>query len=600
MEVGFSGDSRPSEADREEDLGRGNAPLSDEDLDRLLPSTDSYAIVSPPAGWAPPPRATPAPVFSSLPFQAGKSSWDCSDPFSQPQLITIREDLPKISVGEIQRFQRLILAQREPPNDSLGATLVKIEENLLVFVKGTASQWASSEAILSDCAIDIGPARSLDILLPAFITTGEENNETRWTRLLTQIFARFGELLRPYAHKILVVLEPILLDQLVSTRDCGRDLVRSVARAVGIDVMLAAKRPDMDNADAYVRNITARTLSIAAAEFGVSRVLPFIRTASQDEISPLLRHTGIKIIQQIALLLDSACAPFLSDLLGCLRLSDSEPSVRTISFLSLIPLADAANGVHSSSFGAILPPLWSAIGTEKDRLLHSVLKACGHVLALIPDELVLQYSSVLLPPLLVELERVCAISDTAAMTACFVTLGKFAIRCEYCRSLLLNPETLDRLQAIVWSRHVCNDRRVHQPVAELVGALILYSTLVLDSVLSALSSEDKFLLALACVEQFGTRQAPNLRDEGSGGNDIECAILQQIAETVALLVSSENMERAWRLLSALAKLLAAPRVDKNVLARVEEILLKLPRTSGIDNALGQFRRDLSGLKFSQS
>jgi len=41
--------------------------------------------------------------------------------------------------------------------------------------------------------------------------------------------------------------------------------------------MIASVRPDIDHVDEYVRNCTARTLSVVAQAMGVPALLPFLK-----------------------------------------------------------------------------------------------------------------------------------------------------------------------------------------------------------------------------------------------------------------------------------------------------------------------------------
>jgi splicing factor 3B subunit 1 len=59
-------------------------------------------------------------------------------------------------------------------------------------------------------------------------------------------------------HKILVVIEPLLIDEDYYARVEGREIIANLSKAAGLAQMIAAMRPDIDNIDEYVRNTTAR------------------------------------------------------------------------------------------------------------------------------------------------------------------------------------------------------------------------------------------------------------------------------------------------------------------------------------------------------
>ena len=61
----------------------------------------------------------------------------------------------------------------------------------------------------------------------------------------------------------------------------------------------------------YVRNTTARAFSVVASALGIPALLPFLKAVCQSKKSWQARHTGIKIVQQIAILLGCAVLPHL-------------------------------------------------------------------------------------------------------------------------------------------------------------------------------------------------------------------------------------------------------------------------------------------------
>ena len=83
--------------------------------------------------------------------------------------------------------------------------------------------------------------------------------------------------------------------------------------------MIAAMRPDLDNIDEYVRNTTARAFSVVASALGIPALLPFLKAVCQSKKSWQARHTGIKIVQQIAILMGCAVLPHLKALVDIVK-----------------------------------------------------------------------------------------------------------------------------------------------------------------------------------------------------------------------------------------------------------------------------------------
>ena len=122
---------------------------------------------------------------------------------------------------------------------------------------------------------------------------------------------KLDELVRPYVHKILVVIEPLLIDEDYYARVEGREIIANLSKAAGLATMIAAMRPDIDNIDEYVRNTTARAFSVVASALGIPALLPFLKAVCLSKKSWQARHTGIKIVQQISILLGCAVLPHL-------------------------------------------------------------------------------------------------------------------------------------------------------------------------------------------------------------------------------------------------------------------------------------------------
>ena len=91
----------------------------------------------------------------------------------------------------------------------------------------------------------------------------------------------------------------------------GREIIANLSKAAGLATMIAAMRPDIDNIDEYVRNTTARAFSVVASALGIPALLPFLKAVCMSKKSWQARHTGIKIVQQIAILLGCAVLPHL-------------------------------------------------------------------------------------------------------------------------------------------------------------------------------------------------------------------------------------------------------------------------------------------------
>lgn len=77
--------------------------------------------------------------------------------------------------------------------------------------------------------------------------------------------------------QILVVIEPLLIDEDYYARVEGREIISNLAKAAGLATMISTMRPDIDNIDEYVRNTTARAFAVVASALGIPALLPFLK-----------------------------------------------------------------------------------------------------------------------------------------------------------------------------------------------------------------------------------------------------------------------------------------------------------------------------------
>ncbi|KAG8558646.1 hypothetical protein GDO81_017080 [Engystomops pustulosus] len=189
-------------------------------------------------------------------------------------------------------------------------------------------------------------------------------------------------------QKILVVIEPLLIDEDYYARVEGREIISNLAKAAGLATMISTMRPDIDNMDEYVRNTTARAFAVVASALGIPSLLPFLKAVCKSKKSWQARHTGIKIVQQIAILMGCAILPHLRSLVEIIEhgLVDEQQKVRTISALAIAALAEAATPYGIESFDSVLKPLWKGIRQHRGKGLAAFLKAIGYLIPLMDAE----------------------------------------------------------------------------------------------------------------------------------------------------------------------------------------------------------------------
>jgi splicing factor 3B subunit 1 len=115
-------------------------------------------------------------------------------------------------------------------------------------------------------------------------------------KVIDRILYKLDDLVRPYVHKILVVIEPHLMDEDHYARVEAREIISNLAKAAGLPTMIATMRPDIDHSDEYVRNTTAHAFAVIASALGIPQMMPFLRAVCNSRKSWRARHTGIKIV----------------------------------------------------------------------------------------------------------------------------------------------------------------------------------------------------------------------------------------------------------------------------------------------------------------
>jgi splicing factor 3B subunit 1 len=206
--------------------------------------------------------------------------------------------------------------------------------------------------------------------------TLEDQERHLLVKVIDRVLYKLDDLVRPYVHKILVVIEPLLIDEDYYARVEGREIISNLAKAAGLATMISTMRPDIDNIDEYVRNTTARAFAVVASALGIPSLLPFLKAVCRSKKSWQARHTGIKIVQQIAILMGCAILPHLRALVEIIEhgLVDEQQKVRTITALALAALAEAATPYGIESFDSVLKPLWKGIRTHRGKGLAAFLK----------------------------------------------------------------------------------------------------------------------------------------------------------------------------------------------------------------------------------
>jgi len=473
----------------EKEIDERNRPLSDDELDAMFPP--GYKILQPPAGYIPirtPARkltATPTPLSGATPtgFYMQTENLDKSAKFvdNQPK----GGNLPFLKPEDAQYFDKLLVDVDEDmlsPEELKERTIMKL---LLKIKNGTPPMRKSALRRITDKAREFGAGPLFNQILPLLMSPTLEDQERHLlVKVIDRVLYKLDDLVRPYVHKILVVIEPLLIDEDYYARVEGREIISNLAKAAGLATMISTMRPDIDNIDEYVRNTTARAFAVVASALGIPSLLPFLKAVCRSKKSWQARHTGIKIVQQIAILMGCAILPHLRALVEIIEhgLVDEQQKVRTITALALAALAEAATPYGIESFDSVLKPLWKGIRTHRGKGLAAFLKAIGYLIPLMDAEYANYYTREVMLILIREFQ-----SPDEEMKKIVLKVVKQCCSTDGVEAAYIKDDILPHFFKHFWNHRMALDRRNYRQlvdttveIANRVGASEIINRLVDD------------------------------------------------------------------------------------------------------------------------
>jgi len=472
----------------ENEMESRNRPWTDTALDAILP-TEGYIIMRPPSSYVPlrtPGRkllATPTPMSMTpqgfqmeIPVEQRQDSsvQDIREAYGVPLALTSSETgdanaLPYIKPEDMQYFGRLMEDTDDEKLTKEEANERRIMSLLLKIKNGTPPQRKTAMRQITDRARNFGAGPLFNQILPLLMSPTLEDQERHLlVKVIDRVLYKLDDLVRPYVHRILAVIEPLLIDEDYYARVEGREIISNLAKAAGLATMIATMRPDIDSPDEYVRNTTSRAVAVVASALGVPALLPFLKAVCQSRKSWQARHTGIKIVQQIALLIGVAVLPYLRELVEIVShgLTDDMQKVRIITALTCAALAEAAHPYGIESFDSVIRPLWKGALEHHGKALAAFLKAIGYVIPLMEENYASHYTRLVMPILLrefhspdEEIKRIVL----KVIQQCVATAG---VEPEYIRNEIL-PEFFRNF----WIRRMALDRRNYKQVIETTEEL---------------------------------------------------------------------------------------------------------------------------------
>jgi len=448
----------------EREIEERNRPLTDEELDTMFPS-EGYKVLEPPSTYVP--IHTPARKLMATPTPGGAQGFAIgqdmpNDAYDVPQ--TPSGNLPFVKPEDVQYFGALLTEVEEEDLSPEEQRERKIMKLLLKVKNGTPPQRKQALRQLTDKAREFGAGPLFNQILPLLMSPTLEDQERHLlVKVIDRVLYKLDDLVRPYVHKILVVIEPLLIDEDYYARVEGREIISNLAKAAGLATMIATMRPDIDNVDEYVRNTTARAFSVVASALGIPALLPFLKAVCQSKKSWQARHTGIKIVQQIAILMGCAILPHLKQLVDITAhgLTDENQKVRTITALSIAAMAEAATPYGIESFDSVLKPLWKGICQHRGKGLAAFLKAIGYIIPLMDSEYANYYTREVMLVLIREFQTADEEMKKIVLKVVKQCVATDGVAPDYVRNEIL-PEYF----RCFWVRRMALDRRNYRQLVD--------------------------------------------------------------------------------------------------------------------------------------
>ncbi|KAJ3019952.1 Splicing factor 3B subunit 1 [Thoreauomyces humboldtii] len=452
----------------EKEIDYRNRYLSDDELDTMFP-TEGYKILEPPLTYVP--IRTPARKLMATPTpMAGQDGGFMMQEEDRHQSYDVPPEIPGVGglqffkPEDMQHFGKLLDKKDEMELSVEELKERKIMRLLLKIKNGTPPMRKTALRQITDKAREFGAGPLFNQILPLLMSPTLEDQERHLlVKVIDRILYKLDDLVRPFVHKILVVIEPLLIDEDYYARVEGREIISNLSKAAGLATMIATMRPDIDHVDEHVRNTTARAFSVVASALGIPSLLPFLKAVCRSKKSWQARHTGVKIIQQIAILLGCAILPHLKSLVDAIAqgLEDEQQKVRTITALAIAALAEAAAPYGIESFDIVLRPLWAGIKKHRGKGLAAFLKAIGYIIPLMDAEYANYYTKEVMIILIREFQ-----SPDEEMKKIVLKVVKQCSATDGVEPQYIKEEILPEFFKHFWVRRMALDKRNYKQLVE--------------------------------------------------------------------------------------------------------------------------------------
>lgn len=222
------------------------------------------------------------------------------------------------------------------------------------------------------------------------------NLETKEKLLLIEftnkIIFKMNVNIKPFTPKLLSVFSPLLIDDDFAIKMNTREIISNLTKFTGISIIVSSLKSDFEVPDEYVRNATSRVFSIVANTIGLNNFMPILKALIKSKKNWMIRHSGIKIIQQLCFLLSSgngsSILPYLPSLINLLKgcLKDELLQVKTITALTISQLVVTVSPYGFDAFEPVLEFVYSGLKNHRGKSLASFIMCLGSILQLMSHD----------------------------------------------------------------------------------------------------------------------------------------------------------------------------------------------------------------------
>ncbi|KAL7716400.1 Splicing factor 3B subunit 1 [Entamoeba marina] len=311
-----------------------------------------------------------------------------------PSKIDPNEALPDVKPEERTYFEDVLVMRDESTLPAEDRKRLQLKRLLLRIKNGTPTMRKQALRQLTERTKEFGAETLFEQILPLLLSMTLEPQERHLlVKVVNRILFKLDDLIRPFTAKLLLVITPLLDDPDYFARVEGREIVSNLAKAAGLPTMIAAMRPDIDSPEESIRATTARAFSVVAAALGIPSILPFLKAVCGSKKSWYARHTGLKCLQQIALLVGCSVLPHLHSLVAIVlpRFNDENATVAKFAALAIAALAEASFPFGGDVLENTIQPLMEGCKRMRGRSLAAYVKATGQVISVVDEEIAARY-----------------------------------------------------------------------------------------------------------------------------------------------------------------------------------------------------------------